>query len=244
MFSRLILLLVHLAGNVVLLWLAYRWLGMDESNSSHLVASFALAAGIVVGFAWLHGFALAKFSGLRLPEAALRSLLKLARLTLLCLLAIAVYAVLAWIEARYSRPAFVIASFLTLHLRTAIPPRAIQNVFHAVVLAFEWGIVPAALLLVAAKITAARSSGSRAHPVSRRSFFLFAMLVAALLLCAIWVPLKLFFWIPGVISFNGQLASMVVRLGLGYLLLVFSILLLEFITAAGRPADTQPSTAV
>jgi len=244
MFSRLILLVVHLAGNALLLWLVYRWLGIDESDGAHLLVSFALAGAIVLGFAWLHGFALAEFSGLGLREAALRGLLKLIPVTLVCLLAIGVYAVLGWVQASYSRPAFVIASFLTLHLRTAVAPRAIQNVFHVVVLALEWGVVPTALLLLGAKITRARSSEPREGPLWRRSFFLFAIVVAVLLLCAIWVPLKLFFWIPGILSFNGQVASLIVRVGVGYLLFVVCILLLEFITAAGKPADTQPSTVV
>ncbi len=240
--SRLILVLVHLAGNALLLWLVYRWLGMDESDSGHLFASVGLAAGIVLGFAWLHGFALAKFSGLSVHRAAIRSLLKLIPVTVVCLLAVAVYAVLGWVQTRYSQPAFVIASFLTLHLRTAIAPRAIQNVFHLVVLALEWGIAPAGLLLLAARITSARSNDRRESPLWRRSFFLFAIVVAALLLCAIRVPLKLFFWIPGILSFNGQLASLIIRVVIGYLLFVFCILILEFITASGKPADTQPST--
>lgn len=242
--SRLVLILVHLVGNALLLWLVYRWLGMDESDRAHLFGSFVLATGVVLGFAWLHGFALAKFSGLRLRKAAVRGLVKLVPVALVCLLAIAVYTVLGWVQASYSKPAFVIASFLTLHLRTAVPPGGIQKLFHAVVLALEWGIVPAALLLLGAKITSARSNRRRERPLWRRSFFLFAIVVAALLLCAIWLPLKLFFWIPGIVSFNGQLASLIFRVGVGYLLFVFCILLLEFATAAGKPADTQPSTVV
>ena len=42
----------------------------------------------------------------------------------------------------------------------------------------------------------------------------------------------------------GQLASLLLRIGFGYLLFVVSILFLEFITASGKPLDTQPITVV
>lgn len=232
--GRNILICIHLLGNAVLLWLAYRWLGLDESDGQHLLVSFGVAAIILVSFAWLQSFAFAKFSGLPLARAISRSLLTLIPFALLCLIAIVIYSALASVQSQYGKPAFVIASFLTLHLRRPIPPAAIQTIFHVILLISEWAIVPAALLRVASRIATSRWSA--------RSFLLDAALVAAFLLCAIWVPFKLFFWVPKVTSFNAQFWSLVGRVGLGYLLFVFGILVLEFITVSGKPAETQLNT--
>lgn len=237
MLSRATLVVVHLVGDALLLWLGYRWLGMSESSGSNLVASFAMVLVMIAGVAWLHGLALSQFGGLPVRRAAVRSLRCLAPLTGLCVLALAVYAALIWLQSNYAKAAFEIASFLTLHLRTPVPPSAIQRIFHVIVLTLDWGIVPAALLRISGRIAAE-------NPIRRRNFWLFSMAVAALLFCAIRTPFKLFFWIPTIASFNGQLLSFVVRAGAGYLLFVVCILLLEFITVAGMPFETQASTAV
>jgi hypothetical protein len=238
---RWTLVVTHLVSDALLLWLGYRWLGLDESDGPHLLASFGLAAVILIGFSWLHGFSLLKFSGPFLPQAASRSLRALIPLTLLSLLAIAIYVTLAWVQAKYAQPAFVIASFLTLHFGKPIPPAAIQSIFHVILLILQWAIVPAVLLRMALK-TIGRRAPERSSLT--RSFPLFALIAALLLLCAIWVPLKLFYWIPNVTSFSGQMFSFILRVGFGYLLFVSCTLLLDFVTASGSPTDTQPVTAL
>lgn len=242
MMARSTVALIYFCGTALLLWLVYRWLGLDESDGFHLIGSFALAAAIILGFAWLNGFALAKFSGLSLRRAAGRGLITILPFALLSILALAIYGTLAWVQSKYSQPAFVVASFLTLHLRKPIPPSAIRTVFHLILLLLEWCIVPALLLRLAANIAAAGRISLRTHAGRVRSSILFAMVVAALLVCAIWIPLKLFFWIPEIASFNGQFASLIVRVCAGYLLFVACILFLEFVTVAGTPAETQAST--
>ena len=240
--SRLTLIGLHLLGDALLLWLGYRWLGMDESDGSHLFASFGLIAIVIVGAAWLHGLALAHFAGLSLASAALRSLRSLIPLTLLCLLAMLIYGGLVWVDRSYSGVAFRMASFLTLHLRKPVAPALIEKLFHGFMLVLEWSLVPALLIRVGARVATTGWSGFRRMQLGIRSFWVFAVAVAAFLFLGIWVPFRLFFWIPDISNFWGQFASFVVRTGFGYLLFVFCILFLEFITVAGRPLETQPTT--
>jgi hypothetical protein len=54
--------------------------------------------------------------------------------------------------------------------------------------------------------------------------------VVALLVCGIWLPLKLLVWVPGFTSFGMQMTSFVFRLLIAYLLFVASWLLLELFT--------------
>ena len=52
-----LLIAIHLAGNALLLWLGYYWLGLGESRAATLAWSAAIALVIVAGACWLHGAA-------------------------------------------------------------------------------------------------------------------------------------------------------------------------------------------
>lgn len=54
------LVLAHLAGNALLLWLGYYWLGLGESRAAAVAWSAAVALFIVAGACWLHGSAYAR----------------------------------------------------------------------------------------------------------------------------------------------------------------------------------------
>jgi len=53
---------IHLAGNALLLWLGYIWLGMGESRSGALVESLAMAVLLVCLTCWLYGASFASVS--------------------------------------------------------------------------------------------------------------------------------------------------------------------------------------
>lgn len=241
-FSRIALFISHLIGNALLLWLGYRWLGMDESDRPHLLWSVAIVVALVGGTLWLHGMAFAQFSGLRYFRAAARAVRNLMPLFTLALLGIAIYAVLLWTASVYHYPAYVIGSWLTMTLHKPVPSKSVENVFHAVLLFLEWIVVPSLLFPMAAAVTA---RGWRGLRIQRRSghTWLYWIATGVLLFCAIWVPVKLFFWVPEIKTFSGQMISFALRVGAGYLLFVFGLLILDFLTSAGNPRDTQLSTA-
>jgi hypothetical protein len=54
------LILLHLIGNALLLWLGYYWLGLGEARASAVAWSAAVALLIVAGACWLHGAAFAR----------------------------------------------------------------------------------------------------------------------------------------------------------------------------------------
>jgi hypothetical protein len=65
-----------------------------------------------------------------------------------------------------------------------------------------------------------------------------------LLLCAFRLPFLLMGWVPRVGGFWLEMLSFVVRFAVAYLLFVGAWLLLVFLTSSGKPAVTQPKTAV
>ena len=55
------LLVLHLVANALLLWLAYEWLGVDESSTGRLLLSAMDAVAILALFCWLYGATLVWF---------------------------------------------------------------------------------------------------------------------------------------------------------------------------------------
>ena len=63
-----------------------------------------------------------------------------------------------------------------------------------------------------------------------------------LLLCAFWVPLQILGWAPRAGNFELEDAQLPAAAALAYLLFGAAWLVLAFVTSAGRPRFTQPST--
>jgi hypothetical protein len=244
--STSMLSIAHLIGNALLLYIGYRWLGMGESDGPHLAASIAVLLVFIFGALWLHGTTFAYFdraARLNFRHAALRCFRHLLPLLTLAVTAAAIYVLLAWWRDSFQHRAFVIGSYTTMTLRKPVSPSAVERWFHAFIWILRWVIVPVFFLPLAAGAALEGWAGIRWHslrPLRRVTYWLEA---AALLLCAIWVPLKLVHWVPHIDSFSGQVASLVVRLGMGYLLFIAALLSLEFFTSSGRPRVTQVNTA-
>ena len=240
--GRIGLFVTHLIGDALLLGLGYWWLGSSESDTAHLLLSGMTVVLFLACAAWLQGLTLASFCGLSYGRAAVRAVRSLPALLVLALLAFAVYSFLDWASLHYGRTAYVIGSYATMRTRKPVAPTTVALVFRYVTAICRWVILPALLLPLAAAIAVRGWSGWRLSSLRRKRAWLYWMEVAALLLCAIWLPFRLFFWVPAIESFGGQMASFVLRIGAGYLLFVVGVIAVEFCTASGSPFSIQPST--
>jgi hypothetical protein len=237
---------LHLVGNALLLWLGYYWLGVGESDAAHLAWSVVVVLVFALSALWLHGTALGLFGADGEPGlgtasgAALRGL---APLFVVAIVAAVLYVGLAWWRDSFGHEAFVIGSYATLKLRKPVAPSGVMRAFYVFIWLLRWMIVPALLFRLAASIVL-RGWRGFAPPWPRpRIRWLYWPATCVLLVCAIWIPLKLVSWVPHASQFALQLVSLGSRLGIGYLLFAGGLLMLEFLTSGGKPRVTQPSTA-
>ncbi len=232
--------LLHLVANALLLWLGYYWLGVGESRASTLAWSACVAVLIVGLGCCSYGAALVYFQKPRQPawRTALRNLLPLA-------IAVIVVATIYWLLARWAdystKPAFQIASYLTLKFRTPVRPASVLRVFNAVLWVVRWAVLPVLLLPMASAIAGRGWSGFRAIGANARKW-LYWIEVPILLLCVFWIPLKLLGWVPHVNGFGMETVSFTLRAVFAYLLFGTAWLVLAFVTSGGKPRLTQSST--
>ena len=241
------LLLLHLVGNALLLWLGYYWLGIGESDAPHLAWSAAVMVGIACAALWLHGMALVLFNReaeLDFGPATRNIAAHLPALFAVAIGAAALYGLLAWAHDAFEHGAFIIGSYATMELRRPVPPSGVLRAYYVLIWLLRWMIVPALLFRLGASVALRGWRGFRLPWRTGRTRWHYAIEVCALLVCAIWAPLKLLGWIPHLERFALQMASFVGRAGVAYLLFVFALLAVEFVTSAGRPRLIQPRTAV
>jgi len=232
----------HGVGNALLLWLGYYWLGLGETRAATLAWSALVALVLLCGSCWLYGATFAYFAPdrPRLRTALRTSVRRLAPLAAAAIAVLAVYLALAWLAAASGQPAFRIASYLTKLFRRPVKPSAVQGVFAVVLWLVRWMAAPVAALPVFAGIA---TRGRRAAGTRSRTR-LYWIATPVLLVCALWLPLKLAGWTPHVGGFWMQMGSFAVRLAIAYLLFEGAWLTLAFLTSGGSPRDTQSSTAV
>jgi hypothetical protein len=244
--SRPLLLLcaLHLAGNALLLGIGYSWLGVGEANASRLALSAALLTVFVAGAAWLHGTSLAFFRDPAppSPRAMLRGPLR--RLLPLVVLALSVaalyFALNAW-RPLDGGASSTVASFFTLKLQQPVRPASVQRIFDVVWWLLLWGAIPALLLPLGSGVAALGWRGFREFGARWKSWR-YWLTAPALVVLAIWAPLKLVAWKPVLTGFGVEVASVIARFGLAYLLFVGTCLLLAFVTSRGKPNPSQPTT--
>lgn len=235
---------VHLAGNALILWLGYLWLGMGESNTLHLLFSALVILLFACSGVWLHGLALIHFdgrAGSSLRRASHVALRHVPQLLVFVLIACIVYALLAWLYGSLGGVAFTIGSYLTMLVRRPVAPETTLAIFHALIWILRWLVAPALLVPMAGQIAVEGWRGFRLSQQSKRA--LYWLQVFLLLLAAIWAPMKLLAWIPGMPNFAAEMASFLVRLAIAYLLFAGLLLVLEWRTAGGKPFSTQLSAS-
>ena len=164
------LAIMHLFGNALILWLGYYWLGIGESDGAHLALSVLVLLLFVLSALWLHGTALAAFDravGRAFLEAARTVARNLLPLFVLSIIAIAIYCLLAWLHEQFGHKAFVVASFLTLHLRKPVAPARVLAWYHALIWVLRWVIVPVMLLPLASNSARLGWGGYRLNSLRR-----------------------------------------------------------------------------
>jgi hypothetical protein len=223
---------LHLAGNGLLLWLGYYWLGLGESRAATLAWSATIAAALLILACWLYGGAFAFF---RIPGAgvlaAFRSVLRnLWKLAAFAIAVLVIYALLAKWQEYSGRPAFSIASWLTLKLRKPVKPASVLRVFNVALWLVRWLVLPA--ILVPAFAALAGTRGRRWYSIE----------APVLVILALWIPSRLLGWVPHVESFGMEMASFLVRALCAYLLFIAAGLGVAFRTSAGSPERSQPRT--
>ena len=241
--ANLGLVVTQLAGNVLLAFLFYYWLGIGESRTASLAWSLAVVLILVCMACVLHGGTFVYAAGEpALWPAFRRALRNLLPLLAAALVVLALYLLLArWAE--YSaQPAFKLASWLTLKLRKPVKPAAILRALSVLTWLVRWIALPVILLPMAAGVANQGWRGfTRIGKADRRLYWVQA---PVLLLCALWLPFKLFGWVPQTTSFAVEILSFAARLLAAYLLFVVSWLLLARLTSAGKPVSSHPRTAV
>ena len=156
-------------------------------------------------------------------------------------MACAVYALLTWLYGSLGRPAFVVGSYLTMLFRRPVPPAKVLDAFHVLIWLLRWLVVPA--------LIGSHGSPHCCRGVARLSIVApeqaSALLDSSLPVVAgaIWLPVKLLAWIPGMPNFGAEMASFLIRLVVAYLLFAGVLLALEWRTAGGRPLLSQPRTS-
>jgi hypothetical protein len=239
------LVALHLAGDALLLWLGYYWLGIGESDAVHLTWSALVILAFISGALWLHGTALVLFN--RQGDALFRDVARTALRHLPPLFVIAVgagivYGLLAWWHDSFGHKAFVIGSYATMKLRRPVAPGRVLEWFDVVIWLLRWMVVPGILFRLGASVALRGWAGFRFPWPLPRGRWLHWIAVCALLVCAVWAPLKLIDWTPHAKQFGLQMVSFVSRMGVGYLAFAGALLVLEFLTSAGKPRASQANT--
>src|ERR1035441_6393426 len=150
------LFVLHLVANALLLWLAYEWLGVGESTRLRLVWSALDALAILALVSWFHGATLVFFrtSEPKINGAFRTALGHIPALLVAAILVLVLYGLLAWAAAASGQPAFRLASWLTLKLRTPVKPATVARIFLGAFWIVRWVVLPVGLLPMASGIAA------------------------------------------------------------------------------------------
>ncbi len=201
--------LIDALGNLILFALAYYWLGLPASSAGSLALSAGLALVMLLLLAYLIAFAFnrnAKMSLARIPAI-------LAWLALAIIPVAAILFAMQWTTAVDNW----ISSALTFATRTPIQ----LPYFRLILLAILVFLAVRLLLPVAARTAALGFDGLRDWRPAPSSL----LRAAVYLFVGLWLPWKLFWWIPTIDSFTGQMTSFVLRVGTAFALYVSAWLL-------------------
>jgi hypothetical protein len=229
------LFLLHLVADALLLWLGYEWLGVGESTRLRLVWSALDALAILALVCWFHGATLVFFHTGGGPEinGAFRTALRhVPALLAAAILVLVLYGLLAWAAAASGQPAFRLASWLTLKLRTPVKPATMARIFLGGFWIVRWMVLPAAVLPMASGIAVRGWRGF--GEFSWRGGWRYWLEVPLLLVAALLLPFVLLGWVPAVSGFTLEVVSFSLRMLVAYLLFVGAVWTLERLTAGRK----------
>jgi hypothetical protein len=215
---------VQLVGNAAALWLGYYWLSVGEARAGLLVWSFAVALVTAVFFLWLHGAGL--IHG-RSPHASpfAAALRHLPALLVAAMLLLLFYILLGRLEQLCNDPSFKFASWMTLKLRKPIKPATILRCVSVFFWFLRWIVIP--ILLMPWLRNIAINSFAGFKPAHAPRTWLDRLLTPVLLLCALWLPLRILAWRPIMSNFALEMTSFIIRALIAYLLFAGGLLFLE-----------------
>lgn len=227
------LILLHLIANALLLWLGYEWLGVGESTRLRLVWSAVDALAILALVCWFHGATLVYFrkdGELKLNDAFREALRHVPALLVAVVLVLVLYGLVAWAAVASGQPAFRLASWLTLKLRTPVKPTTVTRIFLAGFWIVRWVVLPVALLPMASGIAARGWRGF--GECSWRGGWRYWLEVPLLLVAGLWLPFVILGWVPAVNGFTLEMLSFSLRMLVAYLLFVGALWILELRTVS------------
>jgi hypothetical protein len=231
----------HLCLNAILLWLGYYWLGIGESRTGLLLWSLWVAVITLILMSWTYGTAFIYFPNRQLATSFRTAFRHLLPIFLFVIGIVFVYWLLSRVADYSTKPAFQMASYLTQHLRKPIRPSSMGILFKAVLWLIGWVLIPVFLAPLFSSVAAQGWTGFRSFRF-RKAPPRYWLEVPLLLLCALWLPLKLLGWVPHLDGFALEALSFTLRAGFAYLLFIAGMLALAFVTSRGKPDPTQVST--
>jgi hypothetical protein len=221
---------LHLVADALLLWLGYLWLGVGESTRTLLMFSALAALGILALACWVHGATLVFFRPtagpvVEIKDAFRTALRHLPAFLVAAILVLALYGFLAWAATASGQPAFRVASWLTLKLRTAVKPTTVARTFLGAFWIVRWVVLPVALLPMASGIAARGWRGF--GEFTWRTGWRYWLEVPLLLVAGLLLPFVLISWVPAVSGFTLEVVSFTLRALAAYLLFVGALWTLE-----------------
>ena len=190
---------------------------------------------------WFHGATLVFFreGELGIKNAFAASLRQVPALLAAAILVLALYGLVAWAAGASGQPAFRLASWLTLKLRTPVKPATVARIFLGGFWIVRWVLLPVVLLPVASGIAAHGWRG--VVEIRGQSRWRYWLEVPLLLVAGLLLPFVVLGWVPGVSGFAIEAVSFAVRMLVAYLLFVGAMWTLERRTVANSSPGAGPA---
>ena len=221
--------LIQAAGNALLFWCAFIWLGIRDSRTSQLIETALLGLLILIPWLWLQDGTMIYCGAhssdrpLGLWGAFRRGAKTLAVFSAVVLAFVLLCWALGRLEAPLTTAGQRTASWLTFHLRKPVKPATWVRAYHALLWGVRWIVLPVMVLPIAAGAALSGTKGLR-HRATRA----FCIQYLGALLIGFYIPTLLIHWVPKLTGTTAQLLSFVVRFGIAYVLMVTTWLALTF----------------
>ncbi|MCE5310797.1 MAG: hypothetical protein LLG20_24415 [Acidobacteriales bacterium] len=215
--------LANVLGGAGLLAATYGWFWIPDTKIWHLAVSAVVALGIVFGFVYLTAATVAARAGSK-PQLT-RCAAWIAALSVWVGLIVRA-GVLAPRQGRW------LASLATMTLRKPVSPASVTPAVD-----FLWTVV-LSLGIIALVPWLIRLAGGAAVSLRSRRYWLVAIVGVFV---GFWLPWRLFHWAPGFEGFSVQVASVVIRAAVAWVVMVTAWLWLLAL-AAKSPASVVTSS--
>ncbi len=223
--------LIQAAGNALLFWCAFSWLGIRDSRGWQLAETAVFGLAVLALWLWLQD---GTFVYCADRSQALWGAFRKALKTLAVFSAVAiVFTLLVWALGKLDNPLTAAgqrtASWLTFHLRRPVKPASWVRGYLALLWGVRWIVLPALMLPVAAG--AARNG---IHGMWGKGSRIFCLEYLIALAIGVYLPGVLISWVPHFVGTAPQVLSFMLRFGFAYVLIVTSWLAVVFFTSDRR----------